>query len=207
MKMMKGTDGQICSFADLEKQFTEGVHFCKTTRDRGGTVLILAPHGGGIERGTSELARSIAGDDLSFYLFEGLMPTARQSQALHITSTRFDEPRCLKLISKFQKALAIHGCGGKEPMIYVGGKDDDLKNALIAELSARGHPIQLGTGRFAGIFHTNICNRTISGKGVQLELSNGLRRSLFYNWRTRKSRKTATTLFGRLVSDIRDVLE
>jgi phage replication-related protein YjqB (UPF0714/DUF867 family) len=194
-------------FADLDTQFTEGDHFCRTARDRGGTILILAPHGGGIERGTSELARSIAGDNLSLYLFEGLMPTARQSQALHITSTKFDEPKCLKLISKFQKALAIHGCGGREPMIYVGGKDDDLKNALVSKLSARGHPIQLGTGRFAGIFSTNICNQTSSGKGVQLELSNGLRRSLFDDWRTRKGRKTTTSLFAELASDIRDVLE
>ena len=91
-------------------------------------------------------------------------------------------------------------------MIYVGGKDDDLKKALIAELSARGHPAQPGTGRFAGIFSTNICNRTSSGKGVQLELSNGLRRSLFDDWRTRKGRKATTRLFAELASDIRDAL-
>src|SRR3974377_1280427 len=158
-------------YADLDKQFTEGVHFSRIAADRGGPILILAPHGGGIERGTSELARSIAGEDLSLYLFEGLMPTAVQSQELHITSTNFDEPRCLTLIGKFEKALAIHGSSGKEPMIYVGGKDDDLKHALIAELSARGHPVRPGPGRLAGIFPTNICNRTRSGKGVQLELS------------------------------------
>ena len=194
-------------FADLDKQFTEGVDFCRTARNQGGAILILAPHGGGIERGTSELARSIAGDNLSLYLFEGLMPTARQSQALHITSTKFDEPGCLTLTSTFQKALAIHGCDGREPMLYVGGRDDDLKNALIAELSVRGHPVQPGTERFAGIFSTNICNRTSSGKGVQLELSNGLRRSLFDDWRTRKGRKTTTSLFAKLASDIGDVLE
>jgi phage replication-related protein YjqB (UPF0714/DUF867 family) len=126
---MKRLMDRFAHFADLDKQFTEGVHYCRIARNRGGTILILAPHGGGIERGTSELARSIAGDRLSLYLFEGLMPTARQSQALHITSTKFDEPGCLGLISRFQKALTIHGCEGTEPMIYVGGKDDDLKNA------------------------------------------------------------------------------
>ncbi len=194
-------------YADLDEKYTEGVHFSRIARDRGGTILILAPHGGGIERGTSELARSIAGDSLSLYLFEGLMPTALESQALHITSTKFDEPGCLKLIGNFEKALAIHGSSGKEPMIYVGGKDDDLKDALIAELSARGHPVQPGRGRLAGIFPTNICNRTSSGKGVQLELSNGLRRSLFEEWRTRKGRKTTTALFAKLASDIRDILE
>ena len=34
-----------------------------TDIDRQGPTLILAPHGGGIERGTCELARAIAGDD------------------------------------------------------------------------------------------------------------------------------------------------
>jgi phage replication-related protein YjqB (UPF0714/DUF867 family) len=56
-------------------------------------------------------------------------------------------------------------------------------------------------------FLQNICNRTSSGKGVQLELSNGLRRSLFDDWRTRQGRKTTTSLFAKLASDIRDILE
>jgi phage replication-related protein YjqB (UPF0714/DUF867 family) len=204
---MKRTMDRFERYADLGKQFTEGVHFSRTARDLGGTILILAPHGGGIEPGTSELARSIAGEDLSLYLFEGLMPTALQSQALHITSTNFDEPGCLTLLSKFRTALAIHGCVGTEPMIYAGGKDDELKDALIAELSARGYPVRPGTGRFAGIFPTNICNRTSSGKGVQLELSEGLRRSFFQEWRTHQGRKTTTSLFTKLASDIRDILE
>jgi phage replication-related protein YjqB (UPF0714/DUF867 family) len=35
-------------------------------------LAILAPHGGGIEPGTSELAEAVAGEGLSFYAFEGL---------------------------------------------------------------------------------------------------------------------------------------
>lgn len=198
---------RFANFSDLNKHFFEGVHFRIKTHDRGGAILILAPHGGGIERGTSEFAKAIAGGDLPLYLFEGLMPTARESQALHITSTRFDEPRCLRMIKKYQKALAIHSCSGREPMLHVGGKDSTLKSALIAELTTKGYPVQHGTGKYAGIFSANICNQTKSGKGVQLELSNGLRRILFENWQTRKSRKTTTELFSNLVQDIRNVLE
>ncbi len=198
---------RFASFADLEKDFKEGVHFRVTPLDRGGTFLILAPHGGGIEHGTSETARSIAGDSLSLYLFEGMFRTARESQALHITSTKFDEPRCFELVGKFQKALAIHGCNGKEPIIYVGGKDDVLKHTFIVELTAKGYPVELGGGDYAGTYSTNICNRTSSGKGIQLELSNGFRRTLFDDWQTRKSRKATTALFSRLVSDIREVLD
>lgn len=196
---------RFSNFTDLEIHFKARVDFRITSLDRGGKVLVLAPHGGGIERGTTELAKSIAGDDLSLYLFEGLLPTARENNVLHITSTRFDEPQCLKIIRKFEKAIAVHGCNGKVPMIYVGGKDSELREALIAELKAKGYPAKSGTGYYAGIFSKNICNRTSSGKGVQLELSNGLRHILFDDWRTRKSRKTTTELFARLVSDIRKV--
>ena len=198
---------RFASFADLEKDFTEGQHFRVKPFDRGGTILILAPHGGGIERGTSEIATSIAGDNLSLYLFEGLLRTAHDSQELHITSTSFDEPRCLGLIRKFPKALAIHGCSNNGQAIYVGGKDDELKHTLIAELRTKGYQVRLGTGGLAGTDFANICNRTSSGKGVQLELSRGLRCMLFDNWQTHKSRKTTTALFTRLVSDIRDILD
>jgi phage replication-related protein YjqB (UPF0714/DUF867 family) len=53
-------------------------------------VAVIAPHGGGIEPGTSELATAIAGDDFSLYLFEGLKSAGNGE--LHITSTNFDEP-------------------------------------------------------------------------------------------------------------------
>jgi phage replication-related protein YjqB (UPF0714/DUF867 family) len=198
---------KFSNYQDLMNHYQLGVDYKIRAVNRGGAILILAPHGGGIERGTSELVRAIADNDLSYYLFEGQLPTARESQALHVTSTRFDEPECLKLIKRFQTSLAIHGCVGREPMIHVGGRDGELKNVLVTKLRRKGYPVQFGTREYAGSFLTNICNRTNSRKGVQLEFSNGLRRILFEDWRTRQSRKTTTALFARLVSDIRDVLE
>ena len=195
------------TFDYLRKHYREETDYRIRFENRGGRFLIFAPHGGGIERGTSELVSGIAGNDLSYYLFESRLPTARESQALHVTSTRFDEPECLKLIKGFQTSLAIHGCVGREPMIHVGGRDDELKNALVIKLRRKGYPVQFGTREYAGSFSTNICNRTNSRKGVQLEFSNGFRRILFEDWRTRQSRKTTTALFSRLVSDIREVLE
>lgn len=198
---------KFARFVDLEDNYTEGKHFRVGLIDRGGTILILAPHGGRIERGTSEIATSIAGDNLSLYLFEGWLPTARESKMLHITSTHFDEPRCIGLIGKFRTALTIHGCDVEGQVIYVGGKDNELKRALITELGEKGYPVQRGEGDYAATRSANICNRTSSGMGVQLELSRGLRRRLFADWSTRKGRKTTTALFARLVSDIRDVID
>jgi len=192
------------TFRDIQGKYREEIDYHITLENRGGAIIILAPHGGGIERGTSEIANAIAGDDLSYYIFKGLMSTAHESRKLHIISTRFDEPRCLEIIRGFRTALAIHGCCGSEQMIYVGGNDNELKWMLITELGAKGHPVQLGTEKYAGSFPSNICNRTSTGKGVQIELSNGLRRLLFDNWQTRKGRKITTNMFDELVFDIRE---
>ncbi len=196
--------GKECTnYQGLKNHYQHGIDYKIRAVNRGGAVLILAPHGGGIERGTSELTRAIAGEDLSFYIFEGLMPTARESLKMHITSTRFDEPKCLGLIIGFQTSLAIHGCCGREPMIYIGGRDRNIRDELIIRLAAKGYPVQTGIGKYAGSFLANICNRTSSRKGVQFELSNGFRYLLFDDWSNCKGRKTTTELFRRFVFDIR----
>jgi phage replication-related protein YjqB (UPF0714/DUF867 family) len=194
------------SYADLILRYQKDVHFRICYKNRGGKIIILAPHGGGIERGTSELAKAIANSDLSLYLFEGRLPKARQSQKLHITSTRFDEPIGCESIKGFSTSLAIHGCIGRAPLIYVGGRDEDMKYRLLEMLEKRGYPAKPGKGAYSGVFKTNICNRTYTGKGVQLELSNGFRRLLFQYWQTRKGRQIKTAQFDTFVNDIREVL-
>ena len=42
--------------------------------NRGSLVAIIAPHGGKIEPGTSEIVRSIAAEDYNFCAFEGIKP-------------------------------------------------------------------------------------------------------------------------------------
>ena len=64
--------------------------YSKSTRNGGSRVAVAAPHGGGIEPGTSEVALAIAGADLSYYLFEGRK--AEGNGDLHVTSTNFDDP-------------------------------------------------------------------------------------------------------------------
>ncbi|MGH1454679.1 MAG: poly-gamma-glutamate hydrolase family protein [Paracoccaceae bacterium] len=81
-----------------------------TAIDRQSPSLILAPHGGGIERGTCELARAIAGDDHNLYLFQGKMRSG--NNALHITSTRFYETAMDRLLAKADHVLAVHGSKG-----------------------------------------------------------------------------------------------
>lgn len=76
------------NFSELEQCFEEGIHFCRTTIDRAGTILILAPHRGGVEPGASELTKAIDGNDHSIYLFEGLLSS--KNNVLHIISPRLN---------------------------------------------------------------------------------------------------------------------
>ena len=64
-------------FADLAANECLGVDYRIRVEDRGTPFVILAPHGGWIEPGTSEIAEALAGTDLSFYAFEALKNGAR----------------------------------------------------------------------------------------------------------------------------------
>jgi phage replication-related protein YjqB (UPF0714/DUF867 family) len=89
-----------------------GIDFSIETQDRETALIIATPHGGGIEPGTSEVARAIAGTNYSYYLFNGLKETGNQS--LHITSSNFDEPSCRALLSSARIVIAVHAANDYE---------------------------------------------------------------------------------------------
>jgi phage replication-related protein YjqB (UPF0714/DUF867 family) len=89
--------------------------------DRDSTVVVAAPHGGKIEPGTSELARQVAGEDLSLYLFEGCK--ANHNRDLHITSANFDEPEGRELMRRADRIVTLHGEGSDELVVRIGGLD------------------------------------------------------------------------------------
>ncbi|MFE5451483.1 poly-gamma-glutamate hydrolase family protein, partial [Bacillus subtilis] len=60
---------QYRNFEELQAN-EDPVNYNIFTRELGTSVLIFAPHGGGIEGGTSELARELS-KSYSTYLFEG----------------------------------------------------------------------------------------------------------------------------------------
>jgi phage replication-related protein YjqB (UPF0714/DUF867 family) len=135
-------------------------------------TLIIAPHGGDIEAGTSELASSVAGDDHNLYCFEGL--NTRCFSDLHVTSHRFDDPIVLGLAARSAIVVALHGCKG-DRSIYVGGRDAELVALMTTRLVGAGFPAQSGDHAFPAIHPDNICNRGSRGIGVQLELTRDLR--------------------------------
>jgi phage replication-related protein YjqB (UPF0714/DUF867 family) len=162
-------------YADLARRFRRGRDFDISVRRRPGScVAVLAPHGGRIENGTSELARAVAGDDFHLYLFEGALES-RNFHRLHLTSHRFDEPECLALVAESRYVLAVHGCGGAGQRAYLGGLDLALRDRLGHGLRSAGFDTRIDGHPYPAKHERNICNRGARGQGVQLELTHELR--------------------------------
>jgi phage replication-related protein YjqB (UPF0714/DUF867 family) len=164
------------NFEALAAGETLGVHYRICFADRATPVVVLAPHGGSIEPGSSQIAMAIAQEDYSFYCFEGLCP-ARPHGHLHITSDHFDEPQALTLVTAAETAIAIHGRKDRSDptTVWMGGRDTELRETIASSLRASefatatdGHPL---TGRKCA----NICNRGTTRAGVQVELPMTLR--------------------------------
>ncbi|MEP7133572.1 MAG: poly-gamma-glutamate hydrolase family protein [Chloroflexota bacterium] len=192
------------SFAELNTVEKNGLAFRLQVKNRKSPCAIIAPHGGGIEPGTTELAIAIAGWSYSLYTFDGIRLSG--NELLHITSTLFDEPRCLNLVQASDRVLAIHGCEGSEQIVYVGGLDVELGDQIIVSLKAAGFEAVRATTQFLGTQPENICNRGKSGRGTQLEISDGLRRSMFKSL-NRSGRKEIRAPFQKFVNAIRETLQ
>ena len=165
------------NFAELAAQEREGEAWRRTYRPRASRFLIMAPHGGKIERFTSELARYITQDDLSFYAFQGLK--VEGNRALHLTSHRFDEPLALEAASQAGRILAIHGERSRErAFVMVGGGWGTLREKLRTGLEEVGIHVHVPRAGLLGENPMNICNRGREGAGGQLEVSYALRRIL-----------------------------
>ncbi len=195
-------------------------------------IAILSIHGGLIEPGTSEIADAIAGTDHSFYTFRGIKKSGNAD--LHITSTAFDEPSALEIACRSETIISIHGSSGQEEVVHVGGLDSEVIRCIEAKLrlagfeappgswsfspqSGDGYPIAGATGtaekpenpfrmeaRLRGLDKRNICNRCRRARGVQLEISEGLRARLL---RSRSKGSTGPRSFQWFVQAVREAIE
>jgi phage replication-related protein YjqB (UPF0714/DUF867 family) len=174
--------------------------FAIVFRRTGSPLVIAAPHGGGIEPGTSEIALAIAAEDLSCYLFEGKKSDGNHD--LHITSARFDEPHGLALLSAATLVVTIHGEDSAGECVYLGGRHTAARAAVSTALLPQGYLVQEHANpQLQGVEARNICNLGRAGAGLQMELSLGLRQTFFASL-TRSGRKQPTprlAQFGALV--------
>lgn len=194
------------NFETLSRNETAGIDYGIRARQARAQYAIVAVHGGGIEPGTSEIADAIAGEEFSFYGFEGLK--SRGNAVLHITSTHFDEPVCLEIIGRSERVITIHGEESETAGegVFVGGLDEDLGHTLGLALEAKGFDVRRQSDPdLQGRDPENVCNRGTSGKGVQLELSQGVRKTMFRSL-TRSGRKETTARFCDFVEAVSGAL-
>ncbi|MEV0123891.1 poly-gamma-glutamate hydrolase family protein [Streptomyces sp. NPDC050703] len=168
-------------WAELAAAEVEGVDYQIRFADPAGASLAsIAIHGGGIEAGSGEMAREVAGTWMRYYELDGMKSSGNRD--LHITSTRYDEPRALALVTTARGCLSFHGYQDDDnllSMTAIGGLDTALAARVTAGLRAAGFTVSAAAGDIAGTDPANICNRTLPGAGVQLEMSQALRRSFF----------------------------
>ncbi|MFB9389170.1 poly-gamma-glutamate hydrolase family protein [Streptomyces coeruleoprunus] len=189
-----------------------------TARQPYNRTTIMAMHGGSIEIGTSELCFGIAGyhpatlaplnDGLGvhdYWMFEGLRSS--NNRELHVTAKNNDDHVALSMARSSLNVLSLHGCtaaqaGTADPRaVVVGGLNERFKTLLKNEFTRAGIAWRDGneTPDLAGVNPDNPCNRTMLGKGGQLELTTELRAAMF-TVNTRAGRAGSTTeVFDRFV--------
>jgi phage replication-related protein YjqB (UPF0714/DUF867 family) len=192
------------SYAELAMHERDGEDYEITVNPRNSPIAILAIHGGGIEPGTSEVAHALAGERYSLYLFEGLKVSG--SENLHVTSTRFDEPRGLALVGSAEWVLSLHGCMGEQPHVYLGGRDSEHLSLAKRYLEDAGFNASTHNHRFRAADPANLCNRGRSGKGLQLELTKGLRHTFFQDLDRRAGRQRPTGYFSEFLFALQQIL-
>ena len=100
------------SMTELYNDTTEGIDWKKDTRNVGKSVLIVAPHGGNLEQGTSELTKLVANNgDFDYFSFEAIRPS--NNTQLHVTSTNYDDATLHDMIQDRTATISIHGARGK----------------------------------------------------------------------------------------------
>ena len=192
------------SFAELAQHEHEGLDY-RIRRHTGlSGILVMAPHGGGIEPGTGEIADALSGSEHAFYGFKGLKK--RGNHILHIASTRFDEPLAVDMLKGSRWVLTIHGCRDRSPVVWVGGRYLLRGDTIINALEGIGIPARrCKAPGLCGLQPENICNRGRLEAGVQLEISRGLREMLFAD-RLHRPYRGRTPLFFRFTATARDCL-
>lgn len=189
-------------------------------------TTIIAPHGGGIEFGTSELCLAIAGYHpatlavtvntgitYDYWMFEGLRST--NNGELHVTSTHCDDGVAVSLCAGALNVLALHGCTPAQAglsedaeVVLVGGRNAVLKQHLLDEFAAAklGAMDAAGIEQLNGNDPANITNRTLLGMGGHLELTGPLRQAMFGVNNRRRRRDTTTDVFWAFVAAARRAL-
>jgi len=169
------------NFAELSAS-EESTDYTIRTNDIGSDTTILAIHGGGIERGTSELVEALNGyGKYNTYLFEGLKATDNWS--LFLRAINFDEPTAVSLVQDSDYTVSVIGAADEGEITYIGGQNKLLAELIRLHLITKGYNVKTLSlpDRIAGVMNSNIVNKnklfndSYQIGGVQIAVSKGLR--------------------------------
>ena len=197
----------------LDRGYAREKDFCIAFNDRNiARCLLAAPHGGGIEPGTSELLRALADlGDWAWYEFAGYLRKGNKD-GLHITSTDYDEPTLLTLLPRTNFLLTLHGTTNtRDRVVYVGGAWDEGRATIMAAINgttaAHGITARDAPAPLRGREPTNLTNRGTRGQGIQLEFSRGARNQLFPPDCSREARGRRTKALKALAQALHNSLQ
>ena len=171
---------EYSSMDDLKKNELEHVDWRQSYQDRHSWLVVVAPHGRTIEPLTELIAKEIAADDFSLFLFEGLRRKDPNKKWLHVRSELYKDDDLKRLQDNAQVTLSVHGAANRqdgEKVTHIGGNNDQLRELVWNALDGNGFSVVLGEGHLAGKDLNNFVNRT-KLKGVQLEVSRAEREAL-----------------------------
>jgi phage replication-related protein YjqB (UPF0714/DUF867 family) len=191
-------------------------------------IFIMAPHGGGIERGTTELALATAGftddfngqpdtpDSYDYFIFNGTNPDDENGR-LHVTSSHYNEPIAGELVQNSFISLAFHGCTDTQPIettgegykaCLIGGLDAPFMQILERRLTASGLNAYTTTQKeLNGDLPDNIINKNKRHAGTQFELTTSFRKSLYKKNNPQERRTSTNADFWLFVNTIRACIE
>ena len=197
------------NFKELSEKITSK-SYKLSSQLKGPDFLLFTPHGGGIEPGTSEICNSIAKQNYSTYLFEGV---GRNCEILHLTSTNFDEPQLLNMLAIHKYSISIHGMTNSisntvNADIFLGGRNQSLIKFTTKLLKQQNfevvNNIETKNSILNGTDKSNVTNMCIRKKGMQIEISDSLRNKFFEgNYKLKRGRNKPTKCFTLFCETIR----
>lgn len=105
----------------------------KIGRKRNSNVIIVALHGGNLEKGTTELTKLVAHPHrYNYYYFTVLNHT--KPERFHVASSHYNDQTLPNMLKSKDVAFSIHWAKGNEYVIYLGGLDTPLKQFIKYEL-------------------------------------------------------------------------
>jgi phage replication-related protein YjqB (UPF0714/DUF867 family) len=199
------------NYADLASHEVEGVDYeRRSVPTAGATWCAIAIHGGGIEPGSGEAARAVGASLMNHYEFAGIKSS--NNSTLHITSTNFDEPNCVAIVTAAKRCISFHGYVGAPGVAEtsLGGLDTATGTRVANALRSAGFRVVAASQELNGNDTANIANKTTISAGVQLEMSNALRASFFPNGdlsRAMRDSGQRTDTFNAYVSAVRSAFD